>query len=342
MKSLKQFVTEDYGFITEATISATGLSAARHTKQYITGYLPGEDKHSKQGTHTVAADVKGLAKGDKVTLHSHHVATDDKGKETHHVTVSKPGSRAKITIPTSKLQKPTTRRNRGFEQEGALAARLNEHGLMEGGGAGFTGGNDFHLLDKRSIKPKKIRGTEGHSTEGIQGEHKSNIKNTAFGQITLSRHPETGRWHIDDKARAKRPEYAEHVEKATITVDGKKKSLLDHLNATEPEGTSNKSGFESDHTTTAPAHAYMRDHHVDVLHIDTHGTYRAGMSAEGDRHKLGLPALAGMGRFRVRQKTDDPNKRTAHFSITDLEKSNIHLGNDEHIGLIKKKLGHVK
>lgn len=323
-------------------ISSSGLKAERHTSQYITPYLPGGKKHSKEGTHSVAADVKGLSAGDKVTIHSHHIVTDEKGKETHHVTVSKPGSKQKITIPTSKLLKPTARKNKGFEQEGALAERLNKHGLMQGGGAGFTGGNDFHLIDKRGGKSKKILGTEGHPQEGIQGEHKSDIKSTAFGQITLSRHPETGRWHIDDKARSKRPEYAEHVEKATVTVDGKKKSLLDHLNDTEPHGTSNKSGFHTDATSTAPAHAYLRDHHVDVLHIDSHGTYRAGQSAEHDRHKLGLPALAGEGKFRVRQKTDDPNKRTAQFSITKLEKSNVHLGNDEHLAAMKKKLGHTE
>ena len=318
------------------------MKAERHTNQYITPYLPGGKKHDKAGTHEVAADVKGLNAGEKVTIHSHHIVTDEKGKQTHHVTVSKPGSRAKITIPTSKLLKPTVRRNRGFEQEGALAQRLNQHGLMEGGGAGFTGGNDFHLIDKRTSTKKKIRGTEGHPPEGIQGEHKSDIKTTAFGQITLSRHPETGRWHIDDKARGKRPEYAKHVENATITVNGKKKSLLDHLNDTEPQGTSNKSGFYTDETSTAPAHAYLRDHHVDVLHIDSHGTYRAGMSAESDRQQLGLPALKGKGKFRVRQKTDDPNKRTVQFSITDLEKSSVHLGNDEHLAALKKKLGHTE
>jgi hypothetical protein len=340
MKSFKNFITEQAAYIVETAISGTGMKAERHTKQYITPYLPGEKKHSKEGTHTVAGEVKGLNSGDKVMIHSHHIVTDAKGKDTHHVTVSKPGSRSKITIPTSKLLKPTARRNRGFEQESALANHLNKHGLMEGGGAGFTGGNDFHLIDKRGTKNKKILGTEGHSADGIQGEHKSDIKTTAFGQITLSRHPETGRWHIDDKARAKRPEYAQHVENATITVNGKKKSLLDHLNETEPHGTSNKSGIYSDHTSTAPAHAYLRDHHVDVLHIDSHGTYRAGMSAEHDRHKVGLPSLTGEGRFRVRQKTDNPNKRTAQFSITQLEKSNIHLGNEDHVAQLKKKLGH--
>lgn len=343
MQKFKTFSLNEQ-LIVEASgvpIKSSGLSADRHTKQYIEPYLPGGAKHGDE-THEVAADVKGLAAGDKVKLVAHHTVTDEKGKVTHHVTVQKKGSRAKITIPTNKLNKPSAsaRRNRGFEQEGALAQRLNKHGLMDGGGAGFTGGNDFHLIDKRAGAKKKIRGTEGHPEEGIQGEHKSDIKTTAFGQITLSRHPETGRWHIDDKARANRPGYAEHVENATVTVNGKKKPLLDHLNDTEPVGTTNKGGFHTDPTTTAPAHAYLRDHHVDVLHIDSHGTYRAGMSAERDRQKLGLPPLTGEGRFRVRQKTDNPNKRTVQFSITKLDKSNVHLGRDEDLAALKKKLGH--
>lgn len=327
-------------FITEVTIQASGLSAERHTKQYITPYLPGEAKHA-EGSHVVATDHGELKAGQHVTIIGHEVRTSVTGKQIHHATVQAVGSKTKHVIPTNKLHKPITsaRANKGLQQESKLTAHLNKHGLMKGGGAGFTGDNDFHLIDKRGGKEKKIGGTEG-AKGAIQGEHKSDIKSTAFGQITLSRHPKTGMWHIDEKARAKRPEYAKHVESATITVGGKKKSLLQHLNKTEPHGTSNKAGFYSDSTTTAPAHAYMRDHHVDVAHIDTHGTYRAGMSENKDIHKLGLPVLNGEGRFRVRQKTDNPNKRTVQFGITKLEKSSTHIGTDEGAEKIKKVLGH--
>lgn len=338
MRKFKTFFSEEM-IVESVPIKSSGMSADRHAKQYIEPYLPGGKKHGDE-THEVAAEAKGLAVGDKVKLLSHHTVTDEKGKVTHHVTVQKKGSRAKITIPANKLNKPTAsaRRNRGFENEGALAARLNKHKLMEGGGAGATAGNDFHLIDMRGGKKKKIGGTTGEPE--IQGEHKTDIKTTAFGQITVSRHPETGRWHIDDKARSNRPGFAAHVENATVTVDGKKKKLLDHLNETEPEGTVNKGGFYSDSTSSAPAHAYMRDHHVDVLHIDSHGTYTAGMSAEKDRHGLGFSPLTGEGKFRTRQKTDNPNKRTVQFSLTKLDKSNFDLNNDEHLGQLKKKLGH--
>lgn len=325
-------------FISEATIRASGQSAERHTKQYITPYLPGSAGHAP-GTHTMASSHGGISAGEKVTIHGHHV--DEGG--VHHATVSVAGSNKKIQIPTNKLNKPTTRSNKGFAQEGRLVTHLNKHGLMTGGGAGSTAGNDFHLIDKRKPTQKKISGSAGTHSEnetGLHGEHKSDIKSTAFGQITLSRHPETGKWHIYDKARAKRPEYAKHVENASITVNGKKKNLLQHLNDTEPHGTTNKGGFHSDHTDLSPAHAYMRDHHVDTVHIDSHGTYRAGMSQHEDRHKLGLPGMEGEGRFRVRQKTDNANKRTVQFGITKLKKSNVNIGTDEGAKKIAKTLGH--
>jgi len=341
MKTFSHFIEESYALeLTEGSkpIQSRGMSAERHTKQYITPYLPGNEKHA-EGTHTMASDHEGLSSGDKVTIHSHEVVGD-----VHHAVVSKVGSNKKIKIPTNKLIKPTTRKNKGLEQEAGLVKHLNGHGLMQGSGAGSTAGNDFHLLDKRGGKTRKISGSAGHNTEnesGIHGEHKSDIKSTAFGQITLSRHPKTGKWHIDDKARAKRPEYAKHVESATITVNGKKKNLIDHLNETEPHGTSNKSGFHSDEThNLEPAHSYMRDHHVDVVHIDSHGTFRAGHSAQNDRHKTGLPSMEGTGRFRVRQKTDNINKRTVQFEIKKLNKSNVNIGTDEGANEMKKRLGH--
>lgn len=318
---------------------ASGMSAERHVGQYITPYMPGGKKHAED-SHVMAGDHGSLKSGQRVTILGHEVKQDSKGKDVHHAIVQPAGSKERQSVPINKLIKPeaSARKNKGFEKEGTLTTHLNGHGLMSGGGAGFTDENDFHLLDKRSGKTKKIGGTEGKGE--IQGEHKSDIKSTAFGQLTLSRHPETGHWHIDDKARSNRPEFAKHVENATVTVNGKTKSLLQHLNDTEPPGTSNKGGFHSDSTTAAPAHAYMRDHHVDVAHVDTHGTYRAGASEHSDVHKLGLPVMQGDGRFRTRQKTDNPNKRTVQFSLTKLDKSHTNVGTDEGALKMKKILGH--
>ena len=337
MKSFISFIS----YISEAqAIKSAGLSAERHTKQYIAPYLPGGSQHS-EGTHKIKTNTGSFSAGDKVTLHSHHI--NDKG--IHHVEVSKMGSSEKTIIPTSKLEKPKESKNRGLANEATLINHLRDkHNLMKAGstGAGSTGGNDFHLLDKRGNKEKLI-----HGTEGIQGEHKSDIKSTAFGQIELHRHPKTGKWHIPDTSRVKRPEFASHVDNAEITVDGKKKKLLDHLNDTQhsgykiPAGRTKAEDIHSDKTTTSPAHAYMRDHHVDVVHLDSHGTYRAGNSETHDRHKLGLPSLEGEGRFRVRQKRDNENRRTVQFTINKLNhKSNVHIGTDEGANHIKTILGH--
>jgi hypothetical protein len=322
-------------FLSEATIRATGMDALRMHGKYIEPYLKGNSKHDATGTHTLAA---GHARaGEKVSLIGHSIKDN-----VSHVTVQYPGTNKKEVIPVNKLNKPFTQQNKGLAQEATLAKTLNKHGLMKGSGAGSTGGNDFHLIDKRTAKANIIQGTEGHPNE-IQGEHKSDLRTTAFGQITLSRHPETGLWHIDDKARGNRPEYARAVEAATVTQGGKTRTILDHLNKFEPKGhvPATKTGIKSDETDLHPAHAYMRDHHTDVLHIDSHGTYRAGLSQHKDRHKLGLPALqGGRGSFRIRQKTANVNKRTVQFSIHSVPKSDVHLGQQEHIEKLKKVLGH--
>jgi hypothetical protein len=324
-------------YLQEAKIRGSGADAARQVNKYIQPYLPGGAKAGTD-THTLASDAGGLKAGTSGTLHAHH---EEDGE--HHVTVS--SGKTKVKIPVSKLDKPVVAKNRGLVQEGQLADHLRGHGLMEGKSAGFTAGNDFHLIDKRGPTKKRIRGSEGFNAnakgEDIQGEHKSDIRTTAFGQLTLTRHPKTQKWHISDEARAKRPEYAAAIEKATVSVGGKKKSLIAHLNETEPPGTVNKTGFHSDETSLHPAHAYMRDHHVDVIHIDSHGTYRAGKSETKDRHKLGLPAMEGVGKFRVRQKqASNPNSRTAQFSIKKLAKSNVHIGTDEGANEMKRRLGH--
>lgn len=332
-------------FLSEATLRSSGIDAERHSEKYIKPYLPGGSQHA-EGTHTVASDHAGLSSGDSVTLHGHEV--DEKGG--HHAIVSKTGSKEKIKIPTNKLNKPVKANNRGLEQEGKLVSHLNKHGLMTGGGAGSTAGNDFHLIDKRGAKSKKISGSEGINTKtesGIHGEHKSDIKSTAFGQITIERHPKTGKWHIPETSRNNRPEYAKAVETSKVThTDGKTRSLLDHMNHVQPHGYEPSEGNRlatnvySDATDLSPAHAYMRDHHVDTVHVDSHGTFRAGLSEHKDIHKLGLSPMEGAGRMRVRQKTSNPNKRTVQFSITKLNKSDTHIGTDEGAKAIADRLGH--
>jgi len=223
--------------------------------------------------------------------------------------------------------------NRGYTAERKLVRHLNKHGLMRGRGAGNSSETDFHLIDKRSTPATRIK---GKASNKIKSEHKSSISRAVFGQLTLTKHPQTGKWHISDAARTRRPEYAKHIEKATVTVNGRKKNLLDHLNSTNTS-----SDIHSDPTDLKPAHAYMHDHGVDVAHIDSHGTYRAGHSHSEDRHGLGLPRMQGEGRFRVRQKVKTrPNSKMVEFRITDLKKSKVDIGTDDGANTIKKRLGH--
>jgi hypothetical protein len=329
-------------FLSEAKLNASGKKAQYDTDKYIRPFLKGREKHTPL-SHEVNADVGHIKKGERVTLHTHHI--DENG--VHHVVVSKAGSNKKIAIPTSKIVKQSSARNVGLQQESVLVDHLNKHGLMSGTGAGSGAGNDFHLLDKRTRQTKRIQGSEASAERALSGEHKANLT-AAVGQLTLTRHPKTGEWHISDAARARRPEYARHVENATITnEEGKKVKLLDHLNKTQPPGYTAPAGrttaedIHSDEQDLGPAHAYMRDHDVDLVHFDSHGTYRAGRSERTDRQKLGLPVLKGTGRFRVRQKqVTNPNSRTVQFSIRRLEKSHTHIGTDEGATKIKEILGH--
>lgn len=330
-------------YISEVKLNSSGQKSDYDSNKYIKPFVSGQPAHTS-GSHEVDRDIGHLKANDKVTLHAHKVIDG-----VHHVVVSKPGSSNRITITTNKIKKQSFAKNIGFEQEAKLIHHLNSHGLMSGTGAGATAGNDFHLIDKRLGKGKhiKIAGSEGITTtkSPVTGEHKSNLT-AAFGQITLNRHPKTQKWHISDKARAKRPEYAAAVENASITVNGKKKKIIDHLNSLQgpeykpPVRRKTAEEIMSDDHDLAPAHAYMRDHHVDVVHIDSHGTYRAGKSEKIDKHKLGLPKLQGIGRFRIRERTGKANARMVQFSVRKLVKSHTNIGTDEDAKKIKKILGH--
>lgn len=326
-------------FLTEVKMAGSGPEGERHAGKYVTPFIG-----SKDTTHELASAAGGLEAGTKIRIHSHEV--DDKGK--HHLVVSSENSTKKIKIPQSVVNKNIKRGNKGLVQETRLASHLNNHGLMSGGGAGFTAGNDFHLVDKRKPTDAKIQGSSGEHTEQggnprtLEGEHKSDIKSTAFGQLTVIPHPVTGKWHIPDAARAKRPQYAAHIENSKVVgPDGVRRSLLDHMDKYDPPGTENKTGGYSERSDLSPAHAYMSDHHVHVAHIDSHGTYRAGLSDEKDNFKTGLPRMEGEGRFRYRQKQpSNRNSRSIQFGITKLAKSDVNIGTDDGAAEMKKRLGH--
>jgi hypothetical protein len=315
---------EDSTPVNEATMVGSGPDAQRHADKYITPYV------GQKETHTLKKDNQHIPAKTKVTVHGHKVVD---GK--YHAVVSGGGSSKKINVPFTHVNKPVVAKNKGLDYESKFVKTLNKHGLMSGKGAGSTSGNDFHLIDKKTGKVHHGKVAE----HAYQGESKKDLS-AAYGQASLSHHPKKG-WHFSDKAKERFPHYTAAIEKATVTVGKTKKPLLKHVNeqfgAPHPVKKSSHNVY-SDPTDLHPAHAYMKDHHVDVLHVGSHGTYRAGLSHHKDRTPLGLPKTEGEGRYRVRQK--HRNSLTVQFNIKKLEKSSVHLDNPEHLNAIKKKLGH--
>lgn len=316
-------------FISEANLSG-GVDAHNHAKKYLDPYI----QRGELGSHTLSKGHDGIEDNSSITIHGHGI--DEKGKRYAEVSsLNNPTKR--VRVPFSKIKKPVSQKNKGFDYETSLVNRLNQHGLMAGTGAGFSGANDFHLINKRKNKVHEGTAVESQT----QGESKKDLS-AAFGQASLKHHPEKG-WHFDEKTRKRFPEYVRSIENASITVDGKSKSLLDHVNDTygppDPEKKSSTNLY-SDQTDLSPMHSYLKDHNVDVLHVGSHGTFRAGQSGDEDRTGTDLPKAEGNGRFRVRQK--HRNSLTVQFNVRNLNKSHVNMENDEGIQHLKQRLGHTE
>lgn len=312
----------------------------RHAQKYIGKYLPGKPGHA-EGTHTTSADISPeIKKGDSVTIHGHEIVN---GK--HHAIVSAPNSSNKVSTPIGKLNKPTgatKEENEGHKFEKDTFNRFKSHGLVPEGfnPAGSTAGTDVPIINKRKNTHHQGR-IVSEDKALLSGEVKKDTT-AAFGQITVRHDPEKGGWHIPDSARAKRPSYAAAVEKA---------GLIKHLNKTVPnpaEATTTASGRAKTerigHPDLAPAESYLKDHHVDVLHVGGgHGTYSVG---EHDVTGHGLPRLKGTGLWSIRQKQTGAkagSSRTIMFQPhgkKGLPNSHVNLDNDDHMESFKKSLGH--
>lgn len=223
--------------------------------------------------------------------------------------------------------------NKGLDYEKKLITHLHKHGLMskrEKGAGASPVGHDFHLLNKT-----KGIAHPGKAYERATGESKVST-HAAFGQMSVHYDHDAGKWGIHPKIRALKPEFASAVDHATVGG----KPLMDHVNQTmgRPSKIAKPKGdIYSDKTDLSPVHAYLKDHHVDVLHVGTHGTFRAG---DRDATGVGFPKAKGEGSFRLRQKGSNPAIKTIQFNVNKLEKSHINLENDEHLQHIKQVLGH--
>jgi hypothetical protein len=317
-----QFLGEAVGYI-----KGSGADQPRHERQYITPHLG-----SNEFTHTLGKEHNGIPEGAKLKFHK---AEHIDGVLHVHATDNVTGK--KTVIPVSKIKKPGEQKsNKGFDYENNVIQRLKSRGLMEGEGAGFTSGTDFNLINKKKgvVHKGKVHHKDALNNEynNINGETKAG-KTAAFGQATIAYHPDKGGWHIPDSTREKRPGYCKHIESTGI---------IDHMNEHHhPEGLKVGGPLAKNvtfhHDNLDPAKAYLQDHHVDVLQVGGHGTYKVG---EKDKTGHGLPEIEGTGQWRVRQKTADPHKRTVQFMVKHAKKSHVDLDNDEHLDNLAKTLGH--
>lgn len=313
-------------------ISATGNSIYRYKQKYLDPY-----EGSSEFSHTIANDRPNFPTGTKVRIKSSVVHLDDAGKKVLHVFVQNEQGHRRW-MRSDNLHKPVVAKNKGSEYESNFVKRLNDHGLMKGEGAGFSGGTDFHLINKKQ---------DTNHPGVVNGETKLN-KTAALGQLTIRYDREKGGWHIPERNRANREQFASHVD--NVQIHGQ--SILDYMNQHHrPDENPIPHGYKRYPTITTgsgsydlePAHAYLADHHADIVHIGStpqnrHGTYYVGGN---NKTGLNLPRLSGKGHFEIRQKDpDDINSRTIAFRADHFKPSHFDLDNDDHLEQAKQVLGH--
>lgn len=320
MLLFSEFLKEEQS---QGVISASGKDAQRHLKKYIEPHVG-----SGSYTHKLAKDSGSISAGSSVKIHGHEQIN---GKTHVHVEDEKGN---KETVISSKLHKPNTKtENKGHKFENDFIEHLKKHGLMDkdAKGAGSSAGTDFHVINK--AKDTKHSGTVTTSAK-LNGETKQD-HTAAMGQLTIHHSKEKG-WHISDEARQKRPEYAKHVEE----------HILPHMNKHVPDPSKQRKtesgraeSIRIPHPNMEPGHAYLKDHHVDLLHVGGKGTYAVGKDKTGH----GLPNVSGKGLWTVRDKSKTPNARTVMFQphgAHGLKPSHVNLEDEEHLNKFKKTLGH--
>lgn len=322
MITFKNFLLETQG---RGILTASGKTGEEHQKKYIDPHVG-----SKTPTHVLAKEHDDLPKGSSIKIHKvehingkiHVHAEDETGN--HHI------------IPISKLHKPgEPPPNKGHAYESKFVERMKKHGIMPKNmkGAGSTGGTDFAIHNK-----KKGQFHAASVTGSLLNGETKNGTTAAMGQLTIHHTEEKG-WHIKDSARKSRPEYAKHIEKSGI---------LEHMNKHHPDPKnepSTASGLaktiEIKHPNLHPAEAYLKDHHVHVLQVGGHGTYKVGAKDETGH---GLPSISGKGKWRIREKQKgNKSARTVAFhpdGVKGLNKSHVDLDRDSDIHEFKKTLGH--
>lgn len=321
MLSFKSFlIVEGRGKMT-----ASGDAGVEHVRKYVTPHIG-----SKEYTHTLAAEHEDLPAGSHVRIKN---VTNINGK--FHVEAEDQTGNHQV-IPISKLYKPgDAPKNKGHDYESKFVERMKAHNIMPShlSGAGSTSGTDFAIENRKKsvFHPATVNGNL------LNGETKDGVT-AAMGQLTINHTKEKG-WHISDKAREKRPLYAQQIEKSGV---------LDHMNKHFPDphkapvtSSGRAKTVEIKHPDLKPAESYLRDHHVHVLQVGGFGTYRVG---DKDETSHGLPQISGKGIWRIREKQKgNKTSRTVAFhpdGKKGLNKSHIDLDDDTHLFAFKKSIGH--
>lgn len=319
MLSFKSFLTEGRGKLT-----ASGAIGQEHLKKYIEPHIG-----SEEFTHTLCTEHEDLPAGSKIKIKKvmnvggkiHVDARDHLGLQQ--------------IIPISKLYKPgDAPPNKGHSYETNFVDRLKKHGVMPShlSGAGSTAGTDFAVENRKkgTFHPGTVNGNL------LNGETKDGVT-AAMGQLTVHHTKEKG-WHIGDAARAKRPKYAEQIEKSGI-LQHLNKQVKDP-NKVETTASGRAKTIEIKHPNLDPGHAYLQDHHVHVLQVGGYGTYSVGKKDETGH---GLPNISGKGVWRIREKQKgNKSARTIAFhpdGKSGLNKSHVDLDDDQHLNNFKKSLG---
>ena len=239
--------------------------------------------------------------------------------------------------------------SRATSGEVTLVKHLKKHRLADKDAttAGSTGGKDFEV--KHPVTAASIKGKQ---REYIGGELKDSVRGGKFGSVAIRYHKDKG-WHVSESTKNKKPHLSAQVEKATVTHDGNTLSLLDHLNKHwgPSQVGKNHTTVNSDTTDMAPAHAYMQDHDVHLVHIGDRGTFRAGHSQATDIHNTGLPVLSGTGRFVVsteRKRTEAHQRAGTGMQVNfrphpnSIKPSHINISTDEGAKEFKKSMSKKK
>lgn len=312
-------------YLTEAKINANADSDTghRHFANYIEPFLPGNSQHAKL-THQ-------LHDGTAVTLTGSHVNREGKTAKRMVSVQSADGSQQ--VVLASKIQKPSHLIKNvgaaGFDREVKLAKQLVKHGMMQSvQTAGSSHGNDFYIQPKSG---KKVLGSEAKSLK-IGGESKIGF-GAKFGESAIRWHPEKG-WHFSEKTEQTRPSYTAQIKSMKIAG----KPFFQHLNEQWADGQIGKTiripvGMEV-------AHSYLKDHHVGVLHVHSHGTYSVGTNALSPH----LPRFeGGQGYVEIRSPGKGRSPRvTSYLKGNTVPKSSVDLMVDDHASKLAAALNSTK